>query len=90
MKSTPGPWTVHQNGDLSYSILGEKISDINYKWIIGFVQNGEIWNEQQLANARLIAAAPELLEVLKEIISLSDRNQVFWNKAKEIIKRIEE
>lgn len=90
MKHTPRPWYFHQNGDGTYSILGHVISEKERKWIVGFIQNGEIWTPEQIANAKLVAAAPELLESLKEIIALSDRNQVAWNKAKELIKKLEE
>jgi hypothetical protein len=58
---TPGPWTIEESnvgygpcyyiegGDGSYVIHGE----------------GTAWSESDKANARLIAAAPELLEALK-------------------------
>jgi hypothetical protein len=72
MKHTPGPWTFHQNGDGSYSILGKKISEKEYQWIVGFIQNGEFWTEEQLANAKLIAAAPEMLKALQGVISHDD------------------
>lgn len=42
------------------------------------------------ANAQLIAAAPELLEVLIEIVRISDRNNIAWNRAKEVIKKATE
>ena len=61
MKHTKGSWTFHQNGDGSFSILGEKLSDREYKWIAGFIQNGEMLTAEQIANAKLMAAAPDLL-----------------------------
>lgn len=57
---TPGPWTLERNRATSLSVYGsDKV----------FV--GEVYNEideplqTEEANARLIAAAPELLEALK-------------------------
>ena len=65
MKHTPGPWTFHENGDGSFAILGDKLSDKEYRWVVGFFQNGEFSTEKQIANAKLIAAAPEMLEALQ-------------------------
>jgi len=99
MSHTKGPWRYHLNGDGSYTILGEKISEKESKWIIGFIQNGEITLPQQLENVKLIAAAPEMLKVLEAIV----RNETDWrsknspalsdfrfNEIKEIIKKATE
>lgn len=74
-KGTPGPWTadktsravgpISRNDDQSYGIL------IPVAWV-EFDQDEGI----QASNQRLIAAAPELLEALKELISgYEDREQ---------------
>jgi hypothetical protein len=96
MKHTSGPWNVHQNGDGSYSILGEKLSEKEYRWIIGFSMNGEICNEEQKENIQLIAAAPDMLECLKQFIIVWDNedrddNKVFdaFCKAKKLIEILE-
>lgn len=39
------------------------------------------------ANARLMSAAPDLLESLKEIISITDRDHIAWVKAKAAIEK---
>jgi hypothetical protein len=39
------------------------------------------------ANARLMAAAPDLLESLQEIISITDRDHIAWVKAKAAIEK---
>jgi hypothetical protein len=39
------------------------------------------------ANARLMAAAPDLLEALKEIIAISDRDHIAWIKGKAAIEK---
>lgn len=64
VKHTPGPWKFHAQGDANdYCLLtNEK------RWVIGFLQNGEIFVGEQLANARLVAAAPELLDALKKYV----------------------
>jgi hypothetical protein len=60
VKHTSGPWNFHKQGEAnSYCLL------TNQKhWVIAFNQNGELWTPEQIANAKLIAAAPELLEAL--------------------------
>lgn len=69
MKHTPGPWNLHLNGDGSYTILGKKISEREFQWIISFIQNGEIWAEEQIANVKLMTAAPIMLKTLQGVIS---------------------
>ena len=39
------------------------------------------------ANAKLIAAAPDLLEALIEVVRISDRNHEAWGKAKAAINK---
>lgn len=41
------------------------------------------------ANARLISAAPELLEALREVVRISDRNHRAWDKARAAIAKAE-
>ena len=56
---TPGPWTTQEWGDAAIQIIGpsdEEIADLD--------GDPEGW-EVRAANARLIAAAPELLAALE-------------------------
>jgi hypothetical protein len=57
---TPGPWEIDERYPGSYAI------ELNVAWLgaSSSHQPGE-----NLANARLIAAAPDLLEALKSIVS---------------------
>lgn len=60
IKHTPGPWMFHEQGDANqYCLLTN-----DKRWVIAFSQNGELHTPEQIANAKLIAAAPELLEAL--------------------------
>lgn len=61
-KHTPGPWKFHEQGDANqYCLLTN-----DKRWVIAFSQNGELHTPEQIANAKLIAAAPDLLEALEE------------------------
>ena len=60
---TPGPWIARMNCDV---IAGERL--------VANCMTG--WLREDKANARLIAAAPEMLEVLTE---LSDSAQ-YWSE----------
>lgn len=44
-------------------------------------------DEEDEANANLIAAAPELLDALIEVVRISDRNHIAWINAKEVIRK---
>ena len=65
MKHTPAPWALHRNG-FSTIYVEAKIGNgmIQEVAACGPTNEGQ---EQQEANAKLIAAAPELLEALKEL-----------------------
>jgi hypothetical protein len=62
-KHTDGPWTVERRLDEGYRVcvagnMGEPIADVD-EWYDA---------EQTEANARLLAAAPELLEALEAVM----------------------
>ena len=66
MNHTPGPW------ELGYSDLGSQIISS----ADGYVAVVHYWSrpEQEMkANARLIAASPDLLDALELILSAEDR-----------------
>ena len=63
LKHTPGPWVPHEQGEANQWVLLTPTG----KWVLAFMQNGEIWNEQQKANVKLIAAAPEMLQALIDV-----------------------
>lgn len=61
---TPGPWSVERHPHSGHPLVaGEG------EYVVADCGNGEIETASEEANARLIAAAPELLEAL---ISLRD------------------
>ena len=66
---TPGPWKCVEEGEANQWAL---LSDTPNHWLISFLFNGDTMSAKQAANARLIAAAPELLaacEAMQEYIA---------------------
>lgn len=74
---TPGPWKIDENEELPLAVIqdnedGEGICEIGKKESCSYAATPEQW-----ANARLIAAAPDMLRALKELtkeINLSKLN----------------
>lgn len=64
-KHTPGPWKLRRVTRYDIRIAPE--SEPEHVSIAGMAIWGEEDREELEANARLIAAAPELLEALKEL-----------------------
>lgn len=64
MKHTPGPWTL----EYDYSLV-MPAKDGNHIVTAGPIGPDESSREEKRANAQLIAAAPELLEALKEALT---------------------
>ena len=86
-KYTPGPWKVEQDGKRMLCIRasnGRKPANINGD--IGYKKDG---NDIEIkANARLIASAPELLEVLKELLIYCRGNMT--NQLERLVKQGEQ
>ena len=72
MKHTPGPWYVRQDREFyknhaqPFCISNKPEGDDDYDedsiWVCRCMDS---WDDEMKANARLIAAAPELLDALK-------------------------
>jgi len=92
MSHTPGPWKLQLQAGarmvISPTGYHGKPSTICYCWPVSD-EYGET------ANARLIAAAPDLLEVLKRLVDLEDRHAGFFtldqiiNAARAVIAKAE-
>ena len=90
-KFTKGKWHVepHHNSDNCYYISSEKDIVITTAW------QGRAFKDEAEYNAKLIAAAPELLDALRTLVNgcLSDSESdkvVSLRKAKEAIKKATE
>ncbi|MBN9410869.1 MAG: hypothetical protein J0H69_17125 [Burkholderiales bacterium] len=69
VRHTPGPWMAHQRssapieyGHYVTTIDGLTVCNVSYQLPVKI--DGQAVEETRIANARLIAAAPELLEAL--------------------------
>lgn len=76
-KHTPGPW-IHETGPDApigsvVDKLGETIAQAQENCHCGRSEDaGRAMQQMRNANARLIAAAPEMLEALEAMVALSD------------------
>ena len=83
-KHTPGPWTQDEYGD---------VITPNRKTLVteGIALGGRSTPETR-ANARLIAAAPELLAMLKDLVDLEGPqpgNSAWGDRALALIAKVE-
>lgn len=85
-KGTPGPWRVSEKrGDL-IDIRHENNEPGAMSLNLAQVVARQSWLKEAEANARLIAAAPELLEALREVIGSLGVMVVDPDNCPEIIK----
>lgn len=79
-KGTPGPW-VYRKGTREIGVID--CSDTQSYGMIDVICYIDQFGHRDCFddNARLIAAAPELLEALQEVVAISDRKHEAWDKA---------
>lgn len=90
-KHTPGPWSIitSETCDLYAGIESDDFSIV----VIGYPEDDDDGGvrgktpEEAMANAHLIAAAPDLLESLERVVAIADRNTVEFNAAKAAIAK---
>ena len=66
-KHTPGPWHYFETEDGRC-----RVKPLNRKYIVAECSAMEPQCEEQRSNARLMAAAPELLEALRDMVDHGD------------------
>ena len=87
-RHTPGPWKVHKNGRIVIA-GGLKIYQSSGPGGGQSVSVQTAFDNQLRANARLIAAAPEMFELLEDIDNLiGEITEEAWQKLQGIIKRV--
>ena len=83
-KHTTGPW--HWNGGCNVTVgSGAYMIAATSRWQWEEEQNRP--TSEQIANARLIAAAPELLEALIGVVKVADRATKEFDKARAAISK---
>lgn len=75
MKHTPGPWGIYRppavKSNLIHVVSGKK-GEMAYATDIGYVTDLHHTASEQDANARLIAAAPDLLHLAEHVLAMAD------------------
>lgn len=83
-KFTPGPWvTADSHGPLE---SGTSVQSTHDQWLVA-TTTGYYGRDTQIANARLIAAAPDMLEVLLRIYSFGDLNGEDYDAVRDVIAK---
>ena len=83
MQLTPEPWTTVP-GDTVICVYGPE----NYRVAaVGGMPYWKRFTKTDEANARLIAAAPDLLEALKGVVAVADRKTDEFDRAKAAIAK---
>jgi len=85
MKHTTGPWTL----EYDYSLV-MPAKDGNHIVTGGPIGPDEASREEKRANSRLIAAAPELLQALQDMLDMTRfqyKEMATYKYAQEIIKK---
>ena len=90
---TPGPWVVGSNVTAGNKLEGCSIFAEKIKDQIGWMRFD--LDEENHANARLIAAAPEMYETMKSILAVvNDPGPIFpgtaiGDKVREVLAKVE-
>ena len=69
-KHTPGPWSCHHDEVDDFSSVEITPKTGPSRWVCDLNQPNHV------ANARLIAAAPELLSALRELLTLGQQESI--------------
>lgn len=69
---TPGPWSIEAEPNPDNIIV---LDPMNYHICVGGGREADYFTEEEIANARLIASAPELLEACKTVRTMLDSMQ---------------
>ena len=80
MSYTKGEWVINSKASRNVRCGNITIASCSSG------QSGEL-EDEEIANAQLIAAAPDLLEALQEIVGLTNRKHSAWYRANAAIQK---
>lgn len=86
MRHTPGPWLLNENNNWKtnpFSVTVRK-PNVHSTTIANIPMRMTIPPMEQQANARLIAAAPDLLKALQTILNMALMDKGDWSKTIEM------
>jgi len=83
MGHTPGPWTLHRWGDNDYEI---NAAEWTVCYVPGFVDD-TVESDMAEHNAPLIAAAPDLLAGLRELVGYDEGSSDKDSYGYEVLQR---
>ena len=83
MKNTNGPWINTTDGEANFYGIAT-----NNDWLFRIQQNGSLSLDEQEANAKLIAVAPELLEASKKAIKLMQRSDFDKQLVRDLLNQV--
>ena len=86
-RHTPGPWETRLDEPYWLRVFGSDGHAIAKVYLDDAPV--EDYNTRQEANARLIAAAPELLQALKGVVYIANRETVEFDAARAAIAKAE-
>ena len=89
---TPGPWAFVKAGSFGWNIRGTWHGEPNSQLAYvdaGVCQTRGPFTDENTANARLIAAAPDLLAALKAVVAVSNRKTDAYTRAYAAIAKAE-
>jgi hypothetical protein len=91
-KHTPGPWLLNADAKRHEPDFYGTPSEPGEEEVYTSIHVGDslrLTGFMRPADARLIAAAPDLLRALKEVVALSDRKHDAWDAAHVAIAKAE-
>ena len=80
-KWTKGPWPIKTTGDFKRIVIGDGLVDGPGGYEVAEVYSDDCDRDEAMANAHLIAAAPDMAEALDGLLGLLDAGSLYEPQA---------